>query len=179
VNGSHPEGGAGRGALARLLAPVERVTAALARAGIVIGAVLTLAMTVVVAYSVVMRYLFNRPQTWTDELVAYWMVLLVVLGAAEVLRRDSHVSVDLLTSRLGPAGRRAVEIWSLAAILVTALVLLVSSWQMVAFSSRVGLFSEGYLEVPMWIPQSSMLVGMALLILAALNRLLRLLARLD
>ena len=162
-----------------VLRRLERVSAVLARVGILIGGALTLAMTAVVAYSVVMRYVFNRPQTWTDELVAYAMVLLVLLGAAEVLRRGGHVSVDLLTARLGPRAGRMVEIWSLAAVLATATVLLASSWQMVAFSHSVGLISEGYLEAPVWIPQSSMLVGTAMLILAAANRLLRLLARLD
>ena len=144
-----------------------------------VGAVLTLAMTSIVGYSVLMRYVFNTPQTWTDELVGYLMVLLVMTGVAEALRRGDHIGIDLLTSRLGRRGRRLTEIWSMAAVLVVAAVLLYSGWQMVEFSHSVGLISDGYVEAPMWIPQSSILLGMGLLILAALNRLVRIVTGLD
>ena len=41
---------------------------------------------------------------------------------------------------------------------------------MVAFSYGVDLISDGYVEAPMWIPQSALLIGYGLLILSALNR---------
>jgi TRAP-type C4-dicarboxylate transport system permease small subunit len=46
---------------------------------------------------------------------------------------------------------------------------------MVLFSASVGLLSDGYLEVPMWIPQLAVPVGAALLLLTALGGLIRLL----
>ena len=44
---------------------------------------------------------------------------------------------------------------------------------MVEFSYSVGLISEGYVEIEMWIPQSAIPMGMGLLIIAAVNRLLQ------
>ena len=40
----------------------------------------------------------------------------------------------------------------------------------------MALVSEGYLEMPMWIPKSALILGALMLILAALTGLLRLIA---
>jgi C4-dicarboxylate transporter, DctQ subunit len=137
----------------------------------VLGAAICLFLTAMVGYSVFMRYVVNQPQTWTDELAGYLMVLLVMLGVAEVARRGDHIGVDILTQRLGPRGRWLAEIWGTVTVIAVAGAILVSSLEMVEFSYSFGLISEGYVEAPMWIPQSAIPLGMGLLLLAALSRL--------
>ena len=153
----------------------DRGLAVLTAAGLMIGALVVIALTVIVGYSVALRYLWNWPQVWSDELVGYLLVYLVMLGAAEALRQGHHIEVDLVTERLGPRGRRIVHAWGLCATAFVALVLTVAGWEMVSFSADVGLLSEGYLEVPMWVPQSAVPLGSALLFLTAVSRLLGLL----
>ncbi len=124
-----------------------------------------------VGYSVALRYLFNQPQVWADELVGLLMVSLVMLGVADALRRGEHIEVDLLTERLGPRGRRLAKLWGLAASALVAGVILGGGLEMVIFSADVGLIADGYLEVPMWIPQIAVPLGGGLLLLTALSRL--------
>ena len=89
-------GGSGRGPGA-LLALLDRGLGAVTFAAAALGALLLLVMTAVVGYSVALRYLFNRPQVWTDQLVGYLLVVVVLAGAAEALRRGEHNGVDLIT----------------------------------------------------------------------------------
>ncbi len=166
-------------ALGAWLRVAERLLGWVSHAAAALGALLVIVMTGVIGYSVALRYLFNQPQTWTDELVGYLLVVVVMLGAAEALRRGDHIAVDLLTERLGPRGRRRCEAWGLLAVCFVAAVLVAGGWEMVSFSADVGLISDGYLEVPMWIPQAAVPVGSALLLLVALERLARLLLGLD
>jgi C4-dicarboxylate transporter DctQ subunit len=133
----------------------------------------------VVGYSVALRYLFNRPQVWTDQLVGYLLVVVVLAGAAEALRRGEHIGVDLITERLSVAARRLAEIWGMAAVVLVSGCLVAAGWEVVSFSYDVGLVSDGYLEVPMWLPQAAVPAGAGLLGIAALNRLLRLLFGLN
>ncbi len=160
---------------AALLAFLDKGLEWLCRIMLAAGAVLVIAMTAIVSYSVFMRYVMNTPQVWTDELVGYLLVLLVMLGAAEALRRGEHIAVDLVTERLGPLGRRLTEIWGMAAVLAVSAALTVTGWQMTRFSIDMEMVSDGYLEVPMWIPQVTIPIGAGVLGLAALNRLVRLL----
>jgi len=98
------------------------------------------------------------------------------LGAAEALRRGDHIRIDLLFSSAGPRARWWLELWSLAAVILFSVLLLVAAWHTVLFSRAFGAYSTGYLSMPMWIPQSTMVVGSILLVVAALAALLDLIA---
>ena len=156
-----------------LLDIIDRILEALCRLGTMLGALLVIATMVVVAYSVVLRYVFGKPQVWTDELVSFWLVAIVTLGAADVLRRDGHIRIDLLTDRLSPRVQAWVDVWGLISVIILSTVLTISGWEMVMFSWTVDLLSEGYLEMPMWIPQVFVPIGFTLMGLAALHRLIQ------
>lgn len=136
--------------------------------------VLTLGIT---GYSVVQRYFFGTPLTWTDELSGFLVVGIVMLGAADTLRRGEHISVDLLSSKATGLLKKLVDIWGYATTAFVAAVLFISGWMAVEFSWNIGVYSDGYLEAPLWIPQSFILIGGGLLFLVALTRAFDLLFR--
>jgi len=155
------------------LALLESFTRRLSAGANGLAAICCFGLGGIVAHSVFMRYVLNQPQTWADELSGYVMVLMVMLGVAEALRQNDHIGIDLVTQRLRPRARYWADLWSTVSVIIIAVVLLISGLEMVEFSYSVGLISEGYVEVEMWIPQSAIPLGMALLLIAALNRLLQ------
>ena len=96
-----------------------------------------------------------------------------------MLRRGEHISIDLLVGRLGAGARYWVDVAGMVSVIIVSGVLIVSGWDMAAFSADMGIRSTGYLAMPMWLPQATLPLGFALLGLAALNRLLRLLTGLE
>lgn len=60
---------------------------------------------------VVLRFGFNRPQAWAEEVGRYLFVWIVFLGAAVAAARDTHIKVDSLTEMMQPDWRRAVDIF--------------------------------------------------------------------
>jgi C4-dicarboxylate transporter DctQ subunit len=162
-----------------VLRALDKATALASGLFIALGAAITVVMAASITYSVVLRYVLNTPQVWTDELMGYLMVAVVMFGLGETVRRGDHINVDLITARLGPRGQVLARIWGLVAMIIVAGVLLERSWDMVVFSRMVDLLSDGYLAMPIWIPQSSLLVGFSLMILASLNQLLRILFGLE
>ena len=62
---------------------LDAVDHALTRSATFVGGVLSIATVLIVAYSVFMRYLANIPQTWTDELVGYFLVAIVMFVATK------------------------------------------------------------------------------------------------
>ena len=140
----------------------------LCRTGMILGSVLVLVTILIVVYSVFMRYVINIPQTWTDELVGYFLVATVMFGVAETLRKNDHIAVDLISAKLNSKNRRYVNIWGMIAVILLSMAMFYSSYQMVGFSYSVNLISDGYVEVPMWIPQFSLLIGYGFLLLLSL-----------
>ena len=55
-----------------------------------------------VTLDVVLRYFFNRPQFWVGELAEYSLLYITFAGTAWVLKRDSHVKIDILNTILSP-----------------------------------------------------------------------------
>lgn len=154
---------------------VERTVRLVTLAGAGVAALLVLIVFAVVAYSVFMRYVLGTPVTFSDELNGFIVVALVALGAGEVLLRGEHFGVDLLTERAGQRTQWLVDIWGMIGVILVASAVLYSAVLMVRFSYDFGIYSEGYLGVQMWIPQGFLLIGMIILILAAVARIFTLL----
>jgi TRAP-type C4-dicarboxylate transport system permease small subunit len=146
----------------------DRLVRRLAMLGVAMAAVALLASLVLVVYSVVMRYFLDQPAPWVDELVGYLLVACVMLASADALLEGEHLAVDLVTERLATRGRRLTLLFGLVAVGLSALLLAEEGWGMVAFSRMVGLMSNGYMAVPMWVPQLLVPIGSVLMLLAAI-----------
>jgi TRAP-type C4-dicarboxylate transport system permease small subunit len=155
---------------------VERVATAISWVAGAVAALLIVVILAVTALSVFNRYVLGRPLIGVDEATGYLVVAVVMCGAAEALRRGDHIRIDLLLDAAGPRMRWLLDAWAHASVLAFAVMLLVTAWHTVTFSRSFGAYSSGYLEMPMWIPQSTMLLGAALLALVSLVKLLRHLA---
>ena len=156
-----------------LLIAIDRAIGAAARVGVAISAVALLTSLVSIGYGVFMRYVVNRPVPWADELTGYLLVAIVMLAAADALRRGEHIAVDLVTERLGPTGRRITTAAGMLAVAVCGLVLVTQGWATAAFSRMIGIVSTGSLSVPMWLPQILVPIGAVLLVAAAAAGLMR------
>ena len=169
---SSAQAAAPRGAvafLARLIAAMNAIAMALSAAGV-------LASLGLIAWAVVMRYVFNRPPVWTDEVVGFILVGIVMLAAAQSLRHGEHIGVDILVARLGARGRFWAQLWSSVAVLVVSLILIVNGWRTAMFSRQIGVLTEGNLEIPVFWLQLLLPLGGLMMLLVSLEALLRLFA---
>lgn len=163
----------------RVAAVVERLTGTLCRFALGLSAIALLASFALVVYSVAMRYFVNRPIPWVDELVGYLLVGIVMLAAADALRRGEHIAVDLVTDRLGYRGRLITTFASLVAAAIVGLVFVVGGLDTASFTRMLGIRSMGYLAVPMHWPQLLIPAGGLLLLVAAVGGLIRMLVGLS
>lgn len=158
----------------KMAAPQGAVAVLAAWIGRGFGVFATLAVVavlVVTAVNVAGRYLFSAPLRGSEEATGFLVVVMVMLGAAEVYRRGDHIRIDILTERLGPGAARWIDILSHLAVGAFAANLLRTGLHTVGFSRSFGAYSPGYLQIPMWIPQSALVAGGALLLAMAALKL--------
>lgn len=62
-------------------------------------------MFLCVLVQVVLRYGFDRPLVWSDELARYLFVWCAFLGWIVAARRRSHLAIGVLADRCRPRGR--------------------------------------------------------------------------
>ncbi len=97
------------------------------------------------------------------------------LALAHTLRQGDHIRVTLFISHLPTPLARPVEIWCVA---VAGAISLFFSWYtalLVWESYQFHDLSPGMIAVPLWIPQSAMLLGLVILSIALLDELVGLL----
>jgi C4-dicarboxylate transporter DctQ subunit len=103
---------------------IEPVVAWIRRRAENIVAVLLGVMFVAFLIQIVFRYFFNLPVGWTSELSVVCWLYMVLLGSAFWLKEGDEVRFDLISSKLGPRGRRAIGILvALAAVILFGMAL--------------------------------------------------------
>lgn len=107
----------------------------------------------------------------TDAYAGYLMAGAGFLALAHTLKRNEHIRVTLVLNLAGARARRALERWSLGvATLLSALLAFYSArlaWQSRLFND----VSTGNDATPLWIPQLSMAIGSAILLVAFVDEL--------
>jgi len=100
-----------------------------------------------VTTEVVMRYFLGRPLIWVVDFSQYGLVWITFLGAAWVLRRERHVIMDIVTSRLNPRGQAILNIIT---SIICAIICLVIVWYGIEITwlrFQEGIYLYEYFEV--------------------------------
>lgn len=140
--------------------------------GYVAGAVAVL-LTVLVAASVIARRLLNAPLLITEEVSGYMVVAIVFLGLAYTMKAEGHIRADIILSHVPVRVRAVLEILATVIAFGFAGLLLAGSWRLVAEFYTQGSLSFRYLQTPLWIPGSLLVIGAALLSLQLVAQLLK------
>lgn len=107
---------------------------------------LILAMTVLIFWQVVCRYVFNNSLTWSEELGRYIFAWITFIGLPVALRAKAHVALDLLLKKLH--GKAKLTVLTINAVLtaVLALVICYSGYRLTLLG--VGQISSA-IQIPM------------------------------
>ena len=135
-----------------------------------LAALAMVALLASVLLSVAGRQLgFNIPGI--DSYAGFLLAASGFLSLAHTLKRGEHIRVTLLLNSLSPGPKRALELWTLlAGALLAGLFAFYSAklaWQSHEFND----VSTGTDATPLWIPQLSMAVGAAVLLIALIDEL--------
>ena len=130
--------------------------------GIVAAALIALGV-LVVCHMVFVRYVLNQNTIWQTDLTTYCLIAATFIGSPFVLMTRGHVNVDVLPHYLGPRARFWLALFAASVSLafsVTLAVLTFNFWKE-AWDNRW--VSDTMWRARLWIPYSSMPIGLGLL----------------
>ena len=132
----------------------------------------TLAIVLLVSYDVLMRYFFDRPQLFVDEVASFLQVLVIFGGTAYTFRVGGHVRVDLITGILRPGARAGLRLGTLVLGIAFLAVVIWVTTQSAYTAYSYGRVSAVMLY-PLWLPMAFVPAGLALMELTMLVALVR------
>lgn len=133
-----------------------------------LAALAMIGVLLMVLLSIVSRQ-FGFQAAGTDAYAGYSMAAAGFLALAHTLKRNEHIRVTLLLSKLHGRGRHALEMWALTAAVFLSGLFAFYSVRLAWVSHAINDISTSNDATPLWIPQIAMAVGTVILFIAFLD----------
>jgi TRAP-type C4-dicarboxylate transport system permease small subunit len=108
--------------------------------------------------NVVGRYAFLRPFVWAEEVMQFLNIWVVMLGAAVITRKGTHLRMDAVYNLASPSVRRVLDTLTNLLALAVLLYVIVQSLQMIRMLAATGQRSV-IARVPMNLMYAAIPVG--------------------
>ena len=135
-----------------------------------IAAVLLIAVMLATTVKVIFRYGLREGLIGVDQISGTILLYIAMLGAAWVLRRNEHVTIDLLLSHVGPRTRWLLTVVSALAGVAVCLIVTVFGTLEVIDSIRTGVRIPAEIEMPRAVNLIVIPIGFLLLALQFLRQ---------
>ena len=122
-------------------------------------------MNGIVFYAVIMRYIFDRPPTWTTETATFMLMFITFIPLGFVLQNNMHIKVDFVTLRLSDKAQKVMSIFNAFLGAALAVILFWQTCRLVSTAFRLDWVTLE-MATPMGYPLLMMPVGCAILFLS-------------
>lgn len=143
----------------------DRIVGAVTKLAGVIAGALVLATGFMIVYEIIARGVFNSPTEWVTEVSTYCIIIAGFLGMGVAYAGKKHIQVDIVIMHLSPKVRCWIELVTCLLAIYYSYVFVVEGWGMTMLSIEFDNRAPTTLSTPLWIPQISMPIGLAILCL--------------
>lgn len=112
-----------------------------------------------------------------DDIVAWLCAASAFLALGHTFRHGELVRVGLFLERLPPRGRQAMEVFSLSVATLFVAYMLWSVTRFVYESWKFNEVAQGLIKLPIWIPQTTLVIGVLVFLVAVVDELVAVLRK--
>ena len=121
--------------------------------------------------NVIGRYFFNYSIYWAEEAMLFLMVGCVFLGSGVVAWSGRQIRMDVIVGMMPEKVRHALELFSELVFIITAFTITVFAWPVIRDLYLFDQRSQSA-EVPLYIPQALIPIGLSIMAFLVVVRLL-------
>ena len=139
---------------------IDRLSLGAAQATVVVLIIMMLLITVEVFIRI-----FDISTRVADEYAGYLLVAMSFWAAAEALKAGKHIKITVLTSRLNPKIQSVLYKANYIIAFTLIVLLLWTATNLVIGSYETGMLSMGTYQIPVFIPQLAIPIGLLFFVL--------------
>lgn len=142
----------------------NRTFKALLNLDLLIASVSLITLIVITFFGVLMRYIFNNPFVWQEEVQLWCFVWVVFFGSSAAFRSESHVAIEVLVDRMPPTAKKIINVF------IYIVVILVLSYFMIHGTTLIKQLirtsrTTNILDIPYPVIYSAFPIGCGLMII--------------
>ena len=130
-----------------------------------LASALFIAIGFIVSYEVIMRYLFNSPTIWVNEVSRFLQIWATYLALTYSFHKKDFIRITVIYDRLNDNGKKILDFISFIFILIFSSFVVYYGWIIAYDSLKVGRTSSTILDVPSFLTELAIPLCFAFLVL--------------
>ena len=130
-----------------------------------LASALFIAIGFIVSYEVIMRYLFNSPTIWVNEVSRFLQIWATNLALTNSFHKKDFIRITVIYDRLNENGKKILDFISFIFILIFSSFVVYYGWIIAYDSLKVGRTSSTILDVPSFLTELAIPLCFAFLVL--------------
>ena len=138
-----------------------------------LASALFIAIGFIVSYEVIMRYLFNSPTIWVNEVSRFLQIWATYLALTYSFHKQDFIRITVIYDRLNENGKKILDFISFIFILIFSSFVVYFGWLIAYDSLKVGRTSSTILDVPSFLTELAIPLCFAFLVLRVILEAIR------
>ena len=127
----------------------------------------------IVSYEVIMRYLFNSPTIWVNEVSRFLQIWATYLALTYSFHKKDFIRITVIYDRLNETGKKILDFISFIFIIIFSCFVVYYGWLIAYDSLKVGRTSSTILDVPSFLTELAIPLCFAFLVLRVILEAIR------
>ena len=138
-----------------------------------LASALFIAIGFIVSYEVIMRYLFNSPTIWVNEVSRFLQIWATYLALTYSFHKQDFIRITVVYDRLNETGKKILDFISFIFIIIFSCFVVYYGWLIAYDSLKVGRTSSTILDVPSFLTELAIPLCFAFLVLRVILEAIR------
>ncbi len=127
----------------------------------------------IVSYEVIMRYLFNSPTIWVNEVSRFLQIWATYLALTYSFHKQDFIRITVIYDRLNETGKKILDFISFIFIIIFSCFVVYYGWLIAYDSLKVGRTSSTILDVPSFLTELAIPLCFAFLVMRVIFEAIR------
>ena len=138
-----------------------------------LASALFIAIGFIVSYEVIMRYLFNSPTIWVNEVSRFLQIWATYLALTYSFHKRDFIRITVIYDRLNETGKKILDFISFIFIIIFSCFVVYYGWLIAHDSLKVGRTSSTILDVPSFLTELAIPLCFAFLVIRVILESIR------
>ena len=138
-----------------------------------LASALFIAIGFIVSYEVIMRYLFNSPTIWVNEVSRFLQIWATYLALTYSFHKQDFIRITVIYDRLNETGKKILDFISFIFIIIFSCFVVYYGWVIAYDSLKVGRTSSTILDVPSFLTELAIPLCFAFLVIRVILEAIR------
>ena len=138
-----------------------------------LASALFIAIGFIVSYEVIMRYLFNSPTIWVNEVSRFLQIWATYLALTYSFHKQDFIRITVIYDRLNETGKKILDFISFIFIIIFSSFVVYYGWLIAYDSLKVGRTSSTILDVPSFLTELAIPLCFAFLVIRVILESIR------